>query len=198
MKPALYLALLLANFLQQPSGPTAITPGGHSIFYAGQQGHIVWHADGSYICEGAGSCAAPTAQEIKQHSPVTDWPVIVGTSIAEGPTQTSLRIDKTYGPVVIVESQTSRIERLTSTEYAGLQKLRQAVAGEETRIAKAHGVEFFRLGHVCTRWAIVITESGPYCETHDQVSTKFGDSYEFRGQFLLINVPDAAPESRPK
>lgn len=37
MKPALYLALLLANFLQQPSGPTAITSGGHSIFYGPQE-----------------------------------------------------------------------------------------------------------------------------------------------------------------
>lgn len=61
------------------SGPTSITPEGHSIFYAPQQGQIVWHADGSYTCPGPEACTVPAAQEIKQHDPVTDWPVITGT-----------------------------------------------------------------------------------------------------------------------
>lgn len=190
MKPALYLALLLA---QAVSGPTCILS--PCFFYAPQQGQIIWHADGSYACPEHEICAVPTAQEIKQHRPVTDWPVIVGTSIAEGPTQTSLRIDRTYGPVVIVESQTGRIERLTSTEYAGLQNLRQAVADEETRIAKAHGV-YFESPHCIANPENVIGSCVNYPEAGFREAPS--DQYEFRGQFLLINVSDAAPERSAK
>lgn len=70
-----------------------------------------------------------------------------------------------------------RIDRLSNEEYERLQKLRQAVADAETEIAKSHEVTVktycdggLEQGGCLGKWVP-------------------GDSYEFHGQFLLVNVP---------
>lgn len=76
------------------------------------------------------------------------------------------------GGVTVEGPGKSAIERLTPYEYARLLKVRQAVVDEEKRIAGAHGVVM------------------DACVTCLVYPPQVNDSYEFRGQFLLINVPD--------
>lgn len=78
-----------------------------------------------------------------------------------------------------------RIDRLSDEEYAKLQQLRKYLADAEAEVLKAHGVD---LGN-------------PGCNTSGNISTcdaifRQGDTYEFRGQFLLISVP--LPPAEPK
>lgn len=186
----LFLALLslaVIPFAQQPTGPTCILS--PCFFNAPQEGHIIWHPDGSYTCDNKGPCKEPSAQEINAHVPAKiDWK-IGGTAISTISAAGKLFVAKEYPDTVSVESQTGRIDRLTPVEYAGLQKLRQAVADEETRVAKAHGV----------RWKerMVNDCSGDICAS-GHIMQFPQDSYEFRGQFLLINVPDASAEGKAK
>lgn len=77
-----------------------------------------------------------------------------------------------------------RVVSLSSNEYARLQKLRQAVVDAETEIAKAHNVRL-RNRYDCLQ----DQRMGNACSYDGLPDDK--DTYEFRGQFLLINVPPA-------
>lgn len=89
-----------------------------------------------------------------------------------------------------MQSQTGRIDLLSDAEYASLQKLRQAVADEETRIAKSHGVDFGVNGHIATCGAYDMGHCIGW--NNDDVTDRPADRYEYRGQFLLVNVPEKA------
>ena len=83
----------------------------------------------------------------------------------------------------------SRVDRLSDEEYARLQKLRQAVADEERKIALAHGVLLVpKLIHAGTNtcFATSYITGLPSCDTDQYQSV---DRYQFRGQWLFINVP---------
>lgn len=84
----------------------------------------------------------------------------------------SLNVSADYKHAVVLESHTGRVVRITDEEYNRLQKLRQAVSDAEMEIAKTHGVD---LGSQ-------ICDMG--CSW-----TRLPNSYEFLGQFLLVNVP---------
>jgi len=76
------------------------------------------------------------------------------------------------------DPKSGRIDRLSDDEYAELQKLRDAVAAKEKEIAKAHGVDFGNPGCVSTTNLVM-------CDS----IYRPGDTYEYRGQYLLVNVP---------
>ena len=103
---------------------------------------------------------------------------------------------KDFKESVDVDSQTGRVVKLSDEEYERLQKLRQAVADEEKKIAAAHGVLLVpKLIHTGTNTclaAIYITGL-PSCDT-DQYQPS--DKWQFRGQWLLINVPPSAKEGK--
>jgi hypothetical protein len=90
-----------------------------------------------------------------------------------------------------IDSQTGRVVKLSDEEYARLQKLRQAVADEEMKIAAAHGVLLVpKLIHAGTNTCLATSylTGLPSCDT-DQYQA--ADRWQFRGQFLLVNVPKA-------
>lgn len=86
---------------------------------------------------------------------------------------TSLDLKSPLGRVVLIDED----------EYARLQVLQKALADEEVKIAKVHGVAVEPYQPQCTP-----SVSG-ICFNTDHIQP--ADRYEFRGQFLLINVPDA-------
>jgi hypothetical protein len=78
------------------------------------------------------------------------------------------------------QAGSGRIDRLSDNEYALLKRLRKELEEAETTIALAHGVDF-----------------GAHCASPDPRATvvcdavyRPSDRIEFRGQFLLINVPE--------
>ena len=99
----------------------------------------------------------------------------------DGPQFTGWEMSQQGDNSATIRVDDSRVVALSPSEYTHLQALRQAVADEEERIAKAHGVRY---------------NTGPlFCAS----SPCFGnltreqavDQYEYRGRFLLINVPEA-------
>jgi hypothetical protein len=98
-----------------------------------------------------------------------------------------VHVDNNVPGAVYVNSQTGRVVKLSDEEYARLQKLRQAVADEEKKIAAAHGVDF---GQVyvpapCTFYDMGCTE----WDKTKEVQSRPADHWKFRGQWLFINVP---------
>ena len=93
----------------------------------------------------------------------------------------------------IDQEGSGRVDRLTDTEYSRLQKLRQAVADAEKEIAVAHGVKWVPLGNC--KSPPIEGNGGVYavCLPPDLVPDSI---FEFRGQFLLIDVPSAAKEAK--
>lgn len=93
------------------------------------------------------------------------------------------------GTMVVSSPSSGRVEVLSDAEYASLQKLRQAVADEEKRIALAHGVVMDDPGKFAScqysDMGKCILFNNDFVPGHD------GDRYEYRGQFLLVNVPIA-------
>ena len=87
-----------------------------------------------------------------------------------------------------MDSQTGRVVKLSDEEYAHLQKLRQAVADEEKKIEAAHGVDFGQVLHCPLRVSLTIWSAwhGTRRRKYNRVHA---DRYQFRGQWLLINVP---------
>jgi hypothetical protein len=105
-----------------------------------------------------------------------------------------IHVDNNVPGSVYVQSQTGRVVKLSDDEYARLQKLRQAVADEEKKIAAAHGVDF---GQVYIPPPCIAYDMG--CMEWDktkEVQARPADHYEFRGQWLLINVPSSAKEGK--
>jgi hypothetical protein len=88
---------------------------------------------------------------------------------------------------VDVYSSAGRIVKLSDNEYTRLRNLRQAVTDAEMEIAKAHGVDVKGDMNPCADQTI--TSSG--CGIYPEWKPRYPDSYEFRGQFLLVNVPQA-------
>ena len=88
-------------------------------------------------------------------------------------------VDVTVG--VEIKSHTGTVVKLSDEEYARLQKLRQAVADAEMEIARMHGVYFAT--------PIDLNFRINTCDRIDGCPPKPTDHFEFRGQYLLINVP---------
>jgi hypothetical protein len=88
---------------------------------------------------------------------------------------------------VTVNSQTGRVVKISDEEYMRLQKLRQAVADEEKKIAVLHGVLLERkLTHVGTNTCLATSFGFSSCDTDRYQEA---DYWQFRGQWLLINLP---------
>ena len=100
---------------------------------------------------------------------------------------------KDFKESVDVDSQTGRVVKLSDEEYARLQKLRQAVADEEKKIAAAHGVD---ITGCVPHGDTFCTKGGDLFHGGQIVPAWFPDRYEFRGQWLLINVPPSAKGPR--
>jgi hypothetical protein len=96
-----------------------------------------------------------------------------------------VHVDNNVPGAVYVNSQTGRVVKISDEEYARLQKLRQAVADEEKKIALAYGVLLVpRLIHAGTNNCLAT--GLPSCDTDQYQSA---DRWQFRGQWLLINMP---------
>ena len=113
-----------------------------------------------------------------------------GGTVAKSTAPKAVQI--TLAPDALDGVDKSRIDLLTNEEYDRLQKLRQAVADAEKEIAKAHGVQLelkqiYEGSHTCLATSLFSS-----CD-NDRYS--YPDTYEFRGQFLLINVPKPSPQS---
>lgn len=154
-----------------------------------RMGHIVWHLDGSYDCEPQGDiCDSPTPQEIKQHE--TQGVILSLPSASKQVQMWNISGDghgRNYRESVGAEG---RIDRLSDAEYASLKKLRQAVVDEEAKIAKAHGVDFGQPYSAPTCGAWDMGQCIGY-QIDTEVQARPAERYEFRGQFLLVNVPEA-------
>ena len=109
--------------------------------------------------------------------------VSIGTVVSVG----DVTVSKDFHQSVDVDSQTGRVVKLSDEEYTHLQKLRQAVADEEKKIAAAHGVDF---GQVYVPAPCIAYDMG--CMAWDktkEVQSRPADRWQFRGQWLLINLP---------
>jgi hypothetical protein len=109
--------------------------------------------------------------------------VSVGNLVSVG----DVTVSKDFKQSVDVDSQTGRVVKLSDEEYARLQKLRQAVADEEKKIALAHGVDF---GQVYVPAPCIAYDMG--CMAWDktkEVQSRPTDRWQLRGQWLFINVP---------
>ena len=98
--------------------------------------------------------------------------------------QSKVTATKNFKETVDVDSQTGRVVKLSDEEYARLQKLRQAVADEEKKIAAAHGVDTEGDMYPCGKDAVYGT-----CGVYPEWKPRYPDRWQFRGQWLLINVP---------
>jgi len=90
---------------------------------------------------------------------------------------------------VTVPGKEGRIERLYLDEYAHLEKLRQAVKDAETEIAKAHGVDVEGCHSHGDFFCASIDGHSPFEGGTFVNYNRDADRYEFRGHFLLVNVP---------
>jgi hypothetical protein len=105
-------------------------------------------------------------------------------------------VSKDFYQSVDVGSQTGRVVKLSDEEYTHLQKLRQAVADEEKKIAAAHGVDF---GQVYIPAPCIAYDMG--CVAWDktkEVQSRPADRWQFRGQWLFINIPSVSSAERSK
>ena len=108
-------------------------------------------------------------------------PLFVETQIGD------VSVTKDFHQSADVDSQTGRVVKLSDEEYMRLQKLRQAVADEEKKIAVLHGVDF---GQVYVPAPCIAYDMG--CMAWDktkEVQSRPADHWQFRGQWLLINLP---------
>jgi hypothetical protein len=109
-----------------------------------------------------------------------------------------VHVDNNVPGAVYVNSQTGRVVKLSDEDYARLQKLRQAVADEEMKIAAAHGVLLVpKLIHAGTNTCLATSylTGLPSCDT-DQYQA--ADRWQFRGQWLFINIPSVSSAERSK
>ena len=109
------------------------------------------------------------------------------------PTVVDIHVDLNVPGSVYVNSQTGRVVKLSDEEYARRQKLIQALADEDKKIAAAHGVD--TTGCV-PHGDTFCTKGGDLFHGGQIVPAWFPDRYEFRGQWLLINVPPSAKGPR--
>lgn len=90
--------------------------------------------------------------------------------------------------VSVDSEQSGSVIRITDDEYARLQKLRQAVSNAEAEIAEAHGVHTFI--ETPPKSEKLLKTCPPDCGF--MTLDKQPDHYEYRGQYLLVNVPDVS------
>jgi len=133
------------------------------------------------------ACTAPDCIALFPASTMT-----VGSPVELLNHNSKLTVIIKFKETIDVDSQTGRVVKLSDEEYARLQKLRQAVADEEKKIAVAHGVDTEGDLYPCGKPSKDYTnlwESGIACEMPVGWNYKYPDRWQFRGQFLLINVP---------
>ena len=87
-----------------------------------------------------------------------------------------------------VESRSGRVDRLSNEEYKRLTDAEAALAKVKTDIAAAHGVQFSVSRSQATCAASDLGQS--LVRNDDAVPSIKGDTYEFRGQFLLVDIPE--------
>jgi hypothetical protein len=100
----------------------------------------------------------------------------------------NVTVSKDFYQSVDVGSQTGRVVKLSDEEYNRLQKLRQAVVDEEKKIAIAHGVDTEGDLYPCGKPTSTIL-SNMSCVMPVGWNYKYPDHWQFRGQWLLINLP---------
>ena len=115
-------------------------------------------------------------------------PLNMNSTVVSG----DIHVDLNLPGSVYVNSQTGRVVKLSDEEYARLQKLRQAVADEEKKIAQAHGVDTEGDMYPCGKDA----GYGTMCAFITEWKPRYPDKWQFRGQWLLINVPQRAKEGK--
>ena len=185
MKLYAIIALLLATVaVAQTPAPKPVP----QTAVAAPTTHCMCPADGNHHCSiiGLSPLACDTVGRIwVEPAPLTYTPLNMNSTVVSG----DVHVDNNVPGSVYVNSQTGRVVKLSDEEYERLQKLRQAVADEEKKIAAAHGVLLVpKLIHTGTNTCLsVIYITGlPSCDT-DQYQPS--DKWQFRGQWLLINVP---------
>jgi hypothetical protein len=207
MKQALILAAILLAALtvavaQTKSVPT-LAPTTHCICLADGNHHcsIIGLSPGTKLtCETVGGTWVDPAPQTATKVCITDkgfYPPEVAEKecLAKGEhgrmgeihVTAMLSIPKTNTGASEIDSQTGRVVKLSDEEYARLQKLHQTVADEEKKIAAAHGVDF---GQVYVPAPCIAYDMG--CMAWDktkEVQSRLADRYQFRGQWLFINVP---------
>jgi hypothetical protein len=203
---ALFLAVPLIAVAQTKFVPT-LAPTTHCICLADGNHHcsIIGLSPGTKLtCETVGGTWVDPAPQTATKVCITDkgfYPPEVAEKecLAKGEhgrmgeihATAMLSIPKTNTGASEIDSQTGRVVKLSDEEYARLQKLRQAVADEEMKIAAAHGVLLVpKLIHAGTNTCLATSylTGLPSCDT-DQYQA--ADRWQFRGQFLLVNVPKA-------
>lgn len=131
------------------------------------------------VAQTAKPVPAPTAQTYS----VGDYRLGLDHTVVSS----DIHVDNNVPGAVYVNSQTGHVVKLSDEEYAHLQKLRQAVVDEEKKIAVAHGVLLERkLTHMGTNICFSTSYITGPCDT-DQYQA--ADHWQFRGQWLLINLP---------
>jgi hypothetical protein len=123
---------------------------------------------------------------------LSPYPNLGVGAVAVGAYPAKVTASKDFKESVDVDSQTGRVVKLSDEEYARLQKLRQAVADEEKKIAAAHGVDTEGDMYPCGKDA----GYGTMCAVITEWKPRYPDKWQFRGQWLLINVPPSAKGPR--
>ena len=118
-------------------------------------------------------------------------PLNMNSTVVSG----DVHIDNNVPGSVYVNSQTGRVVKLSDEEYARRQKLRQALADEEKKIAVAHGVDTEGDLYPCGKPTLTIL-SNMACVVSPEWKPRYPDKWQFRGQWLLINVPPSAKGPR--
>jgi len=119
---------------------------------------------------------------------LSPYPNLSVGAVAVGAYPAKVTASKDFKESVDVDSQTGRVVKLSDDEYARLQKLRQAVADEEKKIAVAHGVDTEGDLYPCGKPTLTIL-SNMACVVSPEWKPRYPDKWQFRGQWLLINVP---------
>jgi len=100
----------------------------------------------------------------------------------------NLEVNEAFEQRVSVRSKNGRVDRLSNEEYKRLTDAEAALAKVKTDIAAAHGVQFSVSRSQATCAASDLGQS--LVRNDDAVPSIKGDTYEFRGQFLLVDIPE--------
>jgi hypothetical protein len=126
---------------------------------------------------------------------LSPYPNLSVGAVAVGAYPAKVTASKDFKESVDVDSQTGRVVKLSDDEYARLKKLHKALADEEKKIAAAHGVDTEGDMYPCRKPTLTIL-SNMACVVSPEWEPRYPDRYRFRGQWLLINVPQSAKEGK--
>jgi len=127
-------------------------------------------------------------QEQQKSIEPTKWPDLTGTTFTVGFGSEPV----TNVPIVVYSkmARTGRVELMADDEFKRLTDAEDALANVKMYIAEAHGVEFGYDPCAAARTpgapGYIVGSTGCYADI-----PRPADHYEFRGQFILVNVPEA-------